>query len=269
MAVPAPQTTDPANLAGTEAQTAASPALSPETFTATTATTPGQIPSVDPVATEILTATAVLTTTAGTSATKTLTATEVLSETEATGLLPEGLTETAVLSASEILTATEIVSETSAAITPEPAVLPTVSPWLTQLTLMTSVTPTSAYAGMFNRLEYVLVMTGTGAVKLEITLPPEVLIDPTRLPIDTGYDETQRTIGSWVDLDTVSPYHFRFEALTDLLTRPGNVRFKTIAYPAAVVEPTIEVAEVTLLPYQKTVDLAGEAAATTNEPADP
>jgi hypothetical protein len=176
------------------------------------------------VATEILTATAVLTTTAGTSATKTLTATEVLSETEATGLLPEGLTETAVLS--------------------------TVSPWLTQLTLMTSVTPTSAYAGMFNRLEYVLVMTGTGAVKLEITLPPEVLIDPTRLPIDTGYDETQRTIGSWVDLDTVSPYHFRFEALTDLLTRPGNVRFKTIAYPAAVVEPTIEVAEVTLLPYQ-------------------
>jgi hypothetical protein len=132
-----------------------------------------------------------------------------------------------------------------------PAALRSPSLWSSQIALSTSLTPTAAYAGMFQRVAYELVMTGTGAVKIDLTLPREVLIEPTRLPPATGYDETQHLLRWHVDLDEVSPYHFHFEGVTDLLARPGDLVFKTIAYPASTAEPIIDVSTVTLTAYQK------------------
>jgi hypothetical protein len=134
------------------------------------------------------------------------------------------------------------------------------SPWHSQITAMTAVTPTTVYAGMFNRLTYQMVMTGSGEVKIEVTLPEAVLIEPSRLPYDTNYKETNRVIGWRVDLDQVPAYQFSFETITDMISPPGGLIFKTIIYPvSSTEEPIIEVSTVTSIPYERTVDLTSKA----------
>jgi hypothetical protein len=63
-----------------------------------------------------------------------------------------------------------------------------------------------------------------------------------------------------VDLDQVPAYRFSFETITDLISTPGDLIFKTIAYPvSSTEEPTIEVSTVTSILYERTVDLTSKA----------
>jgi hypothetical protein len=108
---------------------------------------------------------------------------------------------------------------------------------------------------MFNRLTYQLAITGSGSAKLAVTLPPEVLVEPGKLPPGTSFDDVNNILVWRVDLDVVSPYQLSFEAITDLLSIPGDLVFKTIAYPdSATEQPTIEVTEVVLRPFKRAVD---------------
>jgi hypothetical protein len=136
-----------------------------------------------------------------------------------------------------------------------PPTAASLSSWYHQISLMTSVTPTTTYAGMFNRLTYQLAITGSGSAKLAVTLPPEVLVEPAKLPPGTSFDDVNNILVWRVDLDVVSPYQLSFEAITDLLSIPGDLVFKTIAYPdSATEQPTIEVTEVVLRPFKRAVD---------------
>jgi len=108
---------------------------------------------------------------------------------------------------------------------PEGEVLP--------LSISATVSPTTIYAGTFNRLSYTLVVTGSGLVTITANLPDGVLVHPDAFsaPGNHAYNPATHSWRWQPDLSTAAGgvLTAEFEAVNDLLHPPDSLVLKIVA----------------------------------------
>jgi hypothetical protein len=99
------------------------------------------------------------------------------------------------------------------------------------LEVSVTVSPTSIYAGTFNRLDYTLIVTGSGPVNVTATLPDGVLVHPDDFsaPGLNAYDPETHTWSWQPELAAGGVATAQFEAVNDLLHPPDSLVLKVVA----------------------------------------